>query len=168
MFWLIVLALLAFAAYMYSQSDPALAGAAATPPCVLPTIPDKGAEEDEEEQNDAASPRALIGQTVESLDWLNEITKATWPHVCAIVNKGAFLSPRSVCCGGHPVVGLAGAVVAGSWLLTLIIFAPLSSLSLSCSLSVLLALCLARSLSCSLSLLLALARAQSLARRRSR
>lgn len=84
MFWLLILALLAGAAYMYSQSDAALNASSARPVCILPELPDAKEEDDVVE---GTSPRALISRTVESLDWLNEITKAIWPHVCAIVNK---------------------------------------------------------------------------------
>jgi hypothetical protein len=86
MLWLILLALIAYGAYLYSNSEAAAGGAAERPACILPTVPDF--EEEEEEEGGSASPSDLVSRTVESLDWLNEITKATWPHVCAIVNKG--------------------------------------------------------------------------------
>lgn len=72
---------------MYSQSDPALDASSAGPGCILPEISDV---RDEDDVVEGASPRSMINRTVESLDWLNDITRAIWPHVCAIVTKGAI------------------------------------------------------------------------------
>lgn len=92
-FWIIVLAVVAFAAYKYSadnlETTEGTAGAPSTTRCILPTLEDaKPAGEGGDDAVPAPdSQAALISRTIESLDWLNEITKALWPHICEIVKK---------------------------------------------------------------------------------
>lgn len=85
MIWLILLALLAFGVYAVVNVDMPVGPDPDRPPCILPTLPKF--DEEEEEEETSQSPRGLIAERIESLDWLNEITKACWPHVCAIVQK---------------------------------------------------------------------------------
>lgn len=89
MFWLIVLAVLAVVAYLYltpkySDNDTSTQQVHET---ILPTLPESDEEEDGS-ATDPAAARAYISGAVESLDWLNDITKICWPHLCHIVEKG--------------------------------------------------------------------------------
>lgn len=94
-FWILILAAVGFVAYMYTADNletPTEGGTAAAPSasrCILPTLEDaKPAGDGGDDAVPAPETQAaLISRTIESLDWLNQITKALWPHICEIVNK---------------------------------------------------------------------------------
>jgi Ca2+-dependent lipid-binding protein len=92
MLLLIILGLLAFGAYYILTSTPDV-------PVVmekrkyetkLPTLP-----EQHDDGYNASNPRDNIARTVESVDWMNCITKALWPYVGKIVQSelGPTLEP---------------------------------------------------------------------------
>jgi hypothetical protein len=82
MFWLIILGLLAFAAYYIMNSeanDKMPEGEKRVHETIMPKAP----EHDDGYNN--SNPRDFIARTVESVDWLNDITRAVWPYVGKIV-----------------------------------------------------------------------------------